>query len=393
MRDVRPDFPILQRSDDGRRLVYLDSAATSLKPQAVIDAVLGFYTHHTSNVHRGAHALAREATELFEDARFAVARLINADPDEIVFTHGTTGAIDLVRRCMPGLRRTVTTTLEHHSNFLPWALGDDAHVVPLDPEGRLDLDDLARALSRGADLVAVAHVSNALGIVAPVSEIITLAHDAGALVLVDGAQSVPHLPVDARALGADFLAFSAHKMLGPGGIGALYARAEHLQRMEPGTLGGDMVQEVHRDGYRLQPPPHRFEPGTPPIEAALGWAAAIAYLQDLGLGAVQAHDRDLVAYALQRLGEIDEVKIAGPRDASRRQVSVAFHVEGLEAHGVARLLSNRANVCVRSGFQCAQPAHESLDLPPTVRASFHVYNTRRDIDVLAEALGEIVKFL
>jgi len=393
MRNTREDFPILKRQVDGEPIIYFDSAATSLTPQPVIDAVTGFYTHHTANVHRAMHLLAEEATELFEGARQSLARFFNAEQDEVVFVRGTTEAINLVHRCYPGLKRTVTTAMEHHSNFLPWAFGDGAHVVPVDPMGRLDMDNLAAALKNGADLVAVSHVSNALGAIAPIEEVIRLAHDAGALVLVDAAQSAPHMPIDVKKLDVDFLACSAHKMLGPGGVGVLYAKKHLLERMTPWHVGGNVVDQVHIDDYTLQDPPHRFEAGTPAIEAVIGWGAAIEYLTDLGMDQVQAHDRQLVAYALDKLGQIDFVKLTGPTDPASRCASVSFNVESLEAHGVARMLSNRSNIFVRSGFHCAQPLHETLGLLPTVRASFYIYNQPQEIDALAQALHGIVAYL
>ncbi len=393
MRQTRDDFPILERQVDGKPIVYLDSAATSLKPQPVIDAVTGFYTHHTANVHRAMHVFAEEATELFEDARRSLARFLNAEEDEIVFVRGTTEAINLVHRSHPHLKRTVTTAMEHHSNFLPWAFGPHARVVRVDAAGHLQMEELAAALKEGTDLVAISHVSNALGVINPIEQVIQMAHDAGALVLVDAAQSVPHMPVDVKQLDVDFLACSAHKMLGPGGVGALYAKRQILEQMNPWHLGGNIIDQVHIDQFTLQDPPHKFEAGTPAIEAVIGWGAAVDYLSRLEMTQVHAHDQQLVSYALERLGQIDFVKITGPSDPDRRCASVSFNVEGLEAHGVARMLSNRANVFVRSGFHCAQPLHETLELLPTVRASFYVYNQTHDIDALAEALEAIVAFL
>lgn len=393
MRNTRDDFPILNRLVDGKPIVYLDSAATSLKPKPVIDAVTAFYTHHTANVHRAMHLLSEEATDLFEDARRSLARFINAEEDEIIFTRGTTEAINIVHQCYPNLKHTIATTMEHHSNFLPWALGPDGQAMRTQADGSLDMNDLDNALKNGADLVAVSHVSNALGVINPIDQITQRAHRAGALVLLDAAQSLPHMPIDVKQLDVDFLACSAHKMLGPGGIGALYAKRELLDRMTPWHLGGNIIDQVHIDSYTLQDPPHKFEAGTPAIEAVIGWGAAIEYLSDLGMKQVQEHDQQLVSYALQELGKIGFVKIAGPTDPAKRCGSVSFNVEGLEAHGVARMLSNRDNVYVRSGFHCAQPLHETLELLPTVRASFYLYNQTQDIDTLVQALQAIVAFL
>ena len=393
MRNVRDDFPLFRRRVDGQGIVYLDSAATSLKPQAVIDAVSRFYTDHTANIHRAVHLLAEEATDTYETARRDLARFINADENEIVFTRGATEAINLVRRCLPQLRSVATTLMEHHSNFLPWLHDCERHLITCDAQGQLDLDALDRSLSAGVDLVSVCQVSNAIGAINPIDEIIRRAHAADALVLVDAAQSITHMPIDVKVLDADFLVCSGHKMLGPGGVGMLFGKSVLLERMGPWLLGGDMIDQVHVDGYTAQQPPYRFEAGTPAIEAVIGWGEAVRYLDALGMAEVEKHSRKLVEYALAKLGEIDHVNLIGPTDAARRCGSVTFNIEDLEAHGVARMLSNRANVMVRSGFHCAQPLHEALDLLPTVRASFHVYNQRAEIDVLADSLEKIVAFI
>ena len=393
MRDVRADFPILERKIEGDRIVYLDSAATSLKPQPVIDAVTRFYTEHTSNVHRAIHRLGEEATEGFEGARRRLARLLGAEQEEIVFTRGATEAIHLVRSGFPGLDRVATTAMDHHSNLLAWGYGPSSTILPVDRAGEIDLAAFERVLEEGVDLVAVPHISNVLGTVVAIEPIIERAHAHGALVLVDAAQSAPHQPIDVKALGADFLVCSAHKMLGPSGVGLLYAKREHLDRIEPRQIGGSVVSEVHLDGYTLQEVPHRFEAGTPAIESVIGWGAAAEYLMRLGLESVAEHDRRLVAYADQRLRAIDHVDIVGPTDPGRRGALVSFQVQNLEAHGVAKMLGNRANVLVRSGFHCAQPLHESLGLLPTVRASFYVYNTEEDIDELADCLTSITALL
>lgn len=394
MLDVRKDFPLLDRSIEGQRIIYLDSAATSLRPRPVIEAVTRFYTHHTANVHRAVHKLSEEATDQFETARLSLARLINAGEHELVFTRGATDAINLVRFGLPGIRRVITTTMEHHSNFLPWSTGDvKVTVIPVNTAGQIDAAAFSAALQRGADLVTISHVSNVLGTITPVKQIIDQAHAAGARVLLDGAQSVPHLPVDVKSLDVDFLVFSAHKMLGPGGVGALYGKSEWLQQMYPCQFGGSMVDQVHVDGFVTQQPPFKFEAGTPAIEAVIGWGAAADYLSALGMTSIAEHDHMLVTYALAVLGDIPQIRLIGTSKAQDRCASVAFHVQGLEAHGVARMLSNRANIMVRSGFHCAQPLHESLKMLPTIRASFYLYNTTQDIDELASALKAIVQFV
>ena len=395
LRDVRGDFPILDRRIGDAPIVYLDSAATSLTPAPVIDAVTRFYTHYNANVHRAVHQLSEEATEAFEGTRTALARLLGADEDEIVFVRGATEGVNLVRSCLPGIGHVVTTIMEHHSNFLPWAYRDETRVVGVTPDGLLDMAELDSVLQGGFDsgLVAVTHVSNAIGTINPIGTIIRKAHDAGALVLIDAAQSVPHMPVDVKALDVDMLVISAHKMLGPGGVGVLYIKKKLLGELTPWHLGGNIVDQVHRDHFTLQPGPARIEAGTPAIEAVIGWGAAIDYLAALGLENVQQHDHALVEYALSRLADIRNVHIVGPTDATVRGVGVLFYIDGLEAHGVARMLSNRSNVLVRSGYHCAQPLHEALDVLPTVRASFYVYNTTQDIDELAKGLEAIVSLL
>lgn len=401
MLNVRDDFPMLRREVDGKPLIYLDSAATSLKPQAVIDAVTRYYTHCTSNVHRAMHAIGEEATEAYEGAREAMSRFIHCDDDEVIFTRGSTEGINLVRRCLPRVKRTLSTVMEHHSNLLPMGPTPDGDanggvlptVVTVDREGNIDLAALEAELSKGVDLLSVTHVSNVLGSISPVKRIVELAHAKGALVLLDAAQSVPHIPVDVRELGVDFLVCSGHKMLGPSGVGVLYGKIDLLEEMTPWHLGGNVVDHVHLDGYTMQELPHRLEAGTPAIEAVIGFGAAIEYLEDLEMEAVREHDKQLVAHALKRLGEIDKLNLVGPLDGEHRVGSVTFNVTGLEAHGVARMLSHRGNILVRSGFHCAQPLHEALDLLPTVRASFQVYNTLEEVDALADALQSIAGFV
>ncbi len=393
MRDVRADFPVLQRTPGGRRLVYLDNAATTLKPQTVIDAVTRYYTHYTAGVHRAVHLLAEEATEAFEGARGTIARFFHADEDEIVFTRGATEAINLVKNACPGLKRVVTTAIEHHSNFLPWAYQPETRIMMPFPDGQLDLTQLDSLLKVGVDLVAIGHVSNVSGAILPIEEIIKKAHAAGAMVLVDAAQSAPHMSLNVKELDVDFLVCSGHKMLAPGGVGLLYGKREHFQRMSPYQLGGNIVESVRLDGYTLQAPPAKFEAGTPPTEAVIGWGTAADYLSQLGMADVEQHSRTLAGEAYRRLRQIENVRVVGPEDDTCRSTVVSFYLPGLESHAVARMLSQRANVLVRSGFHCAEPLHESLQLPPTVRASFYLYNTQEDVDLLAETVTSVASLV
>ncbi len=391
VEEIRGDFPLLGREVEGKRIVYLDSAATSLKPRAVIRAVTDFYEKHTANVNRGVHFLSLEASELFDEGRSAVARFLNASPREIVFTRNATEAINLVARGLAQEDRVLHTLLEHHSNFLPWRRREGASTaVRLLHDGKLDLADFVSKLAAFRPrLVAVAHVSNAFGVVHPLEEIVRLSHQAGARVLVDGCQSVPHRPIDVKALDLDYLCFSGHKMCGPGGVGVLYGKLSHLEELAPFVFGGDMVKEVHESSFALRDVPHRFEAGTPAMEAVIGLGAACRYLERFGLASIAAHEGSLTAYALERLSRVPGLTLRGPLEPESRGSSVSFTLDGVEANGVARMLSHRFNICVRSGFHCAQPAHEALGSPPTVRASYYLYNTKAEIDLLADALDRI----
>lgn len=391
----RREFPILTRAVHGHRLVYLDSAATTQRPVPVLAALDDFYRHHNANVHRGVHTLSAEATRLYEDARATVAGFIGAEAGDIVFTRGTTEAINLVA-CAWGSTllpadAVLLTEMEHHSNIVPWQLaaertGFELRYLRLRDDGTLDLDALDRLLDRRVKLLGVVHVSNSLGTVNPVAELTAAAHDVGALVLVDGAQSVPHLPVDVGALGADFLAFSGHKMLGPTGIGALWARAEILEAMPPYQGGGEMIESVCLQGSTWARPPARFEAGTPAIAQAIGLAAAARYLSALGMDRVRAHDEALVAYALDRLAGIPGVQLHGPRQG--RCGSVTFTMAGVHPHDIASIL-DASGIAVRAGHHCAMPVHERLGLPATARASFQIYNGTDDIDALVEGLQQV----
>jgi cysteine desulfurase/selenocysteine lyase len=392
----RRDFPILGRVVGGHPLVYLDSAASSQKPTQVIEAVRHYYERSHSNVHRSIHTLGEEATELYEAARDAVRAFVGAqDRQEIVFTRGTTDAINLVAQALGRTLRPrdemVVTEMEHHSNLIPWQMvcrdrGALLRAVPLVDGAYLDLGAFQQILSPRTRVVAVTHVSNVLGTINPVGEIVRRAHEAGALVVVDGAQAAPHLPLDLAALGADFYAFSGHKMLGPTGIGVLYGRRQVIERLEPAWGGGEMIKEVWIDRAQWNDLPWRFEPGTPPIAGAVGLHAAVEYLSKLGMERVAAHERALTARCLEALAPIPGVTLYGPRNPDVKGAVVAFNVHGLHPHDGAALLDQQG-IAVRAGHHCAQPLMKRLGIVGTLRASFSVYNTGADVDRLAEAVA------
>jgi len=391
----RADFPILSRVVNGAPLIYLDSAASSQKPRQVIEAVTSYYERSHANVHRSIHTLGEEATELYEGARDAVRAFVGArGREEIIFTRGTTEAINLVAQCVGRTLRPgdeiIVTEMEHHSNLIPWQMacrdrGAVLKAVPVIGEGFLDMEAFARLLSPCTRVVAVAHVSNVLGTINPVVEIVRRSHEAGALVLLDGAQGAPHLPLDLAAMGADFYVFSGHKMLGPTGIGVLYGRREILETLEPTWGGGEMIKEVWIDHAQWNDLPWRFEPGTPPIAGAVGLRAAVEYLGKLGMERVAAHERDLTARCLDALARIDGVTIYGPRNPEIKGAVVAFNVEGLHPHDGAALLDEHG-IAVRAGHHCAQPLMKHFGIAGTLRASFSVYNTPAEVERLAEAV-------
>jgi cysteine desulfurase / selenocysteine lyase len=394
----RRDFPILSRVVNGRPLVYLDSAASSQKPAAVIEAVQRYYETSHANVHRSIHTLGEEATDLYEGARDAVRAFIGArSREEIVFTRGTTESINLVaqavgRTLAPG-DEILVTELEHHSNLVPWQMvcrdrGTVLRAVPVLPDGYLDLDAYARLLSPRTRVAALAHVSNVLGTINPVARMVEQAHRAGALVLLDGAQAVPHLAVDVTALGADFYAFSGHKMLGPTGIGVLHGRREVLERLEPAWGGGEMIKEVWIDRAQWNDLPWRFEPGTPPIAGAVGLHAAVEYLSKLGMAQVSAHEQALTALAMEALARIPGVSLYGPSNPEMKGAVVAFNVEGIHPHDGAAALDQHG-IAVRAGHHCAQPLMKRLGIVGTLRASFSVYSTALDVQRLADGVAGI----
>ncbi len=399
---IRAEFPILQTKVNGHPLVYLDSASTSQKPEVVIEAVDEYYRAYNANVHRGIYTIGERATAAYEQARASVARFINApDAHEVVFTRNATEAINLVayswgRRNIARGDAIVLTEMEHHANLVPWQLlvqekDADLEFIAITDDGLLRLDVFEVLLRLKPKLVAFTHVSNTLGTINPVAQMVEMAHAAGALVLVDGAQAVPHVPVDVQALGADFYVFSGHKMLAPTGSGALWARRELLESMPPFLAGGEMIREVHLRRSEWNDIPWKFEAGTPDIGAAIGMGAAADYLMTLGMGRVREHERDLLEYTLDVLPkELPDLQLYGLLDPNLRGGVVPFNVPGVHPHDVAQVL-DRFGIAVRAGHHCTMPLHERLDLAATARASFNVYSTRADVDALVAGLREVEK--
>ena len=400
---IRSEFPLLKRQINGKSLVYVDSAATSQKPQSVLDAMNNYYTTQNANVHRGVYTLAEEATSAFESARARTAKFIGAqDPHELVFTRNATESINLVARTWgyQNLRDgdvVVLTEMEHHANIVPWQMlsaerGIIIRWIPITSDYRLDLSDID-ALLDGASLLAVTSMSNVLGTVNDIEKLVAAARSAGAKVLVDACQSIPHDPVDVVAWGADFVAFSGHKMMGPTGIGALWARRELLEEMPPFLGGGEMIRDVRKDGFTMNDVPWKFEAGTPAIAEAIGLGAAVDWLSAVGMENIAEHERALTAYALEKLSSAfgDEITIYGPPTAEGRGSAVSFLFDEIHAHDISQVL-DEDGVCVRAGHHCAKPLMRVLGVPATSRASFAIYNTFEDVDALVEALHKAKTF-
>jgi cysteine desulfurase/selenocysteine lyase len=397
---IREDFPILHEQAHGHPLIYFDSAATSQKPRAIIDALRRYYEHNNANVHRGLHELSSRATEAYENSRQRVATYLGAaSSDEIVFTRGTTESINLVAQAWGGkfLREgdvVLLTEMEHHSNLVPWQLlgertGAQLRFVPVRDDGTLDLDQLPALLTREVKLFAFTHISNSLGTINPVAELCAQARVAGALTLVDAAQSAGHLPIDVQELGCDFLAFSGHKMCGPTGIGALYARAEILDAMPPWHGGGEMIVSVTLEKSTFKKAPHRFEAGTPNIAGAIGLAAAIDYIEQIGRSAIFEHDGQLARYAMERLAELPGMRVLGPRE--ERGALVGFVMDAAHPHDLTTF-ADQYGLALRGGHHCNQPLMRRFGLPGTTRASFYFYNTMEEIDRMIEILRNAVRF-
>jgi cysteine desulfurase/selenocysteine lyase len=396
---IRRDFPILDRETrPGVPLVYLDSTATSQKPEAVIQAMDDYYRRSNANIHRGIHTLAEEATAAYEAARQRVADFIHSpSPRQVVFTRNTTESINLVaqtwgRAFLKNGDVVILTEMEHHSNLVPWQIlaaerGLRLEFIPVTPDGLLDLEAYRQLLGLQPRLVAFTHMSNVLGTINPAEEIIRLAHQVGAVTLVDGAQSVPHFPVEVQALDVDFMAFSGHKMCGPTGIGVLYGRRVLLEAMPPFLGGGDMIKRVHLRSFTPNDLPHKFEAGTPAIAEAIGLGVAVDYLSGVGMQAIAAHEREIVAYTLDRLAEIPGLRVFGPSVEHKGGV-VSFILDGVHPHDVSQIL-DRYGVAVRAGHHCAMPLHEKFNLPATTRASFYLYNYLEEVDRLVEAIYKV----
>lgn len=395
----RHDFPILASNVHGRPLVYLDNAATSQKPRQVIDRISAYYEQENSNVHRGVHELSERATAAYESARARVRAFVNAGEDrEIVFTRGTTEAINLVaqswgRANVKAGDEIVISTIEHHSNIVPWqmlceATGATLRAIPVNDRGELDLDAYRALLGTATKLVAIGHVSNALGTINPVGELIAMAHAAGALVLVDGAQAVPHLRVDVRALDADFYAFSGHKMYGPTGIGVLYGKAALLEAMPPWMGGGDMILSVTLEKSSWNVIPYKFEAGTPNIAGTIGLAAAIDYIDSVGIEAIAAWEHELLEYATAKLEKLPGLRFVGT--AANKAAVISFVLESAHPHDIGTIV-DQEGVAIRTGHHCAQPAMIRFGVPATARASFALYNTKEDVDALVRAVGRVVE--
>ena len=395
---IRRDFPILAQTVHGKPLVYLDNASTSQKPRAVIDAMSSVFEEHNANIHRGVYEFSERTTALFEGAREKVAKLINAPQTrEVIFCRNATEGLNLVmhtwgREHVKSGDVVVTTVLEHHSNFVPWQqlakqAGAELVVVDIDGEGRLRRDQYAAAMAKRPKLVAITHTSNGLGVITPAKELIAEAHAAGAIVVIDAAQSVPHSRVDVQDLGCDFLAFSGHKMLAPPGSGVVWGRAELLEQMSPFMYGGDMISRVSVAKTSWNDLPWKFEAGTSAFVDAIGLGAAVDYLQAVGLDRIHEHEQALVAYALPKLRAIPGVTLYGPKDTTDRVGVISFAVEGIHAHDVAQIFDSEG-ICVRAGHHCNQPLMERLGTAATTRASFYLYNTFGEIDALVAAIGK-----
>ena len=395
---LRNDFPIFKKKINGKELVYLDNASTTQKPYSVIDSITDFYTNYNSNIHRAVYQLAEEATELYEQSREKIANFINVRPEEIVFTRNTTESINLIAHswARSNLKKddsVVITELEHHSNIVPWQIlcqeiGTRLEYVGIDENGFLDLEHMIELISlKKVKLVSLSHMSNVLGTIVPIEGIIKVAHEHGIPVIVDGAQSVPHMPVNVKNMDCDFLVFSAHKMLGPTGVGVLYAKKEFLEKMRPFMGGGDMIKEVFKFHTNYNEVPYKFEAGTPNIADVVGFGAAIDYLEKIGMENIRRHEISLTDYALESILALKYVTVYGPRDPKYRGGVISFNIADIHPHDLATIMNDHG-IAIRSGHHCAQVLMQRLDVPATSRASFYIYNTKEEIDKFVNAIKE-----
>jgi cysteine desulfurase/selenocysteine lyase len=400
---IREDFPILKRKFYGKQLIYFDNAATSQKPKQVIEAIKRYYEEQNANIHRGIYALSEEATQLYENSKRKVAKFINAQRwEEIIYTRNTTESINLIaytwgRKNLKKGDNIVLTVMEHHSNLVPWQLLSQEKKIKLrfidiDDEGLLRLDQAEKLIDENTKLVSVTHVSNVLGTINPVKEIGKIAHEKGALFLVDGAQSTPHMPVDVRNIDADFFAFSGHKMLGPMGIGVLYGKREILEKMSPFLGGGDMIKQCSLAGCSWNDLPWKFEAGTSNVEGAIGLSAAIDYLNSLGMESIREHEEQLTKYALEQMSDIKDIKIYGPKDTKLRGGVISFNLGNIHPHDLASFL-DAEGIAIRAGHHCAEPLMIRLGVTATARASFYIYNKKDEIDVFIKVLNKIREVL
>ncbi|MFA5412330.1 MAG: cysteine desulfurase [Candidatus Micrarchaeia archaeon] len=389
---IRKDFPILERVVNGKKMAYLDNGATSQKPREVIDAIVRYYSEYNANVHRGVHKLSEESTVAYEDARRKIAEFVNASEEEIIFVKNASEALNLVMYSYGMANvgagdRVSISIMEHHSNFVPWqflAKKKKAKLEFVDIDANGELAGLEKA--SGSKIVSMLHASNVLGTINDADRICKIAHEGGGVAVIDASQSVPHMPVDVKKMGCDFLAFTGHKMLAPTGIGVLYGKKELLEKMEPFLYGGDMIIEVKKEGSKWNELPHKFEAGTPNIEGAIGLGVAVDYLNRIGMDEVRKHEIELISYAIGKLK--DEVAIYGPMDAKKRTGLVSFNVPGVHPHDVATIL-DEDGIEIRSGHHCAQPLHDRLGLESSARASFHLYNTKEEVDRLVEGIKKV----
>lgn len=403
VNQIRKDFPILQREiRPGIKLVYLDSTATAQKPETVLAAMENYYRQSNANIHRGVHALAEAATSIYEESREKIARFINApSARQVIYTRNTTESINLVayswgRAYLKQGDLVLLTEMEHHSNLVPWHMlseekGIRLEFIPVTEDGLLDPDVYRKLLEQNPRLVAFTHMSNVLGTVNPAEEMIKLAHQAGAMTLLDAAQSVPHLGVDVQLLDADFVAFSAHKMVGPTGIGALYGKEEVLDKMPPFMGGGDMIKVVKLRSFKPNDLPYKFEAGTPAIAETAGFGAAVDYLSKLGMDTIARHEHEITEYALERLEEIPGLKLMGPLSADKKGGVASFTLDQVHPHDVAQILDGDG-IAVRAGHHCAQPLHEKFGIPASTRASFYLYSTKEEVDLLVEGIYKVKRY-